>query len=252
MIHSFNALIISVRDRKEKYYVVQYHPSNQRMRHYNIVGMYKHAIVYAVLAVVVGNFPGVDSFQANVPASLAAATKNKERTPAAGYNNARTTVEKQTTSIALVQASKNGNSDINEEKTTVFCQYKDDCFGFLSFLCGVAVGDVVFTTAFVALSLVGALGTRQGLFPPDPKRPSVVDRKIPGVVAALTLVLSSPEVKDSILPVIGSIVNLDLIPDPDPIASSVQLGVGGFSITTAFWNIRWRDRFDYPQEFMDK
>ena len=155
----------------------------------------------------------------------------------------------------ILYATPNKKGDNNGE--TVFYQYKDDCFGFLFFLCGVAVGDVVFTGVFVVLSIAAAAATRQKLLPPDTKRPSIVDRKIPAAVAALTLLLSSPAFSEPLMSAMSGALSVVMgggldIPDPDPIARPVQLAVGGFSVITWALDIRWRDRFDYPQDFMNK
>jgi hypothetical protein len=123
--------------------------------------------------------------------------------------------------------------------------YKDDCFGFTSFIAGFAVQDFTFTGIFVSLSLLADVLTRVGLLPPDPKRPEIVDRRVPGAIAILTLGLSfsidstAVDVESSALVVNFSGFNL---------AQSVQLVICSFSAITAFGDIRWRDRFDYPSE----
>ena len=46
----------------------------------------------------------------------------------------------------------NGDDAEATSKTTI---YKDDCFGFTTFVAGVAVKDYLFTLIFVTLSLCG-------------------------------------------------------------------------------------------------
>jgi len=134
------------------------------------------------------------------------------------------------------------SNDDNDKEVSSRYEYKDDCFGFISFLGGLAMTDVIFTSVFVGLSLMAAVATRQGWLPSDPKRTTIVDRKIPGLVAALTLVLSS-----QLSQLLES--STSSLPSPDPIAQKVQLAICVFSIVTALLDIRWRDRFDYPEEF---
>lgn len=117
--------------------------------------------------------------------------------------------------------------------------YKDDCFGFLSFVASGGTRDVVFGSIFVVLSLTASFATAMKWFPVDPKRDTIVDRKVPGAIAALTILLST------VIP------TPEGVPEPIPEAQMVQLAIGGFSIVTAFLDIRWRDRFDYPEEFRD-
>lgn len=62
----------------------------------------------------------------------------------------------------------NGDGRETAPKTTI---YKDDCFGFTTFVAGIAVQDYVFTGIFAALSLTGDILTRVGVLPPDPKSP---------------------------------------------------------------------------------
>ena len=123
--------------------------------------------------------------------------------------------------------------------------YKDDCFGFISFPVGIGCQDVVFVGIFVFVSLFSDFLTRLGLLPPDPKRPKIVGRRVPGVVAAITLASTS------LISSLGVIDNFDIdIPEPSPNARTIEVAICSFSIMTAFLDIRWRDRFDYPEEFL--
>jgi hypothetical protein len=136
---------------------------------------------------------------------------------------------------SLPKKSSDGSS------TSKFYVYKDDCFGFTTFLGGIAVEDVVFTALFVSLSLGADVLARLKVLPPDPKRASIVDRKVPGVIALLTLTLAflgSGVVSESELMSIEGPANVKL-------AREVQLLICSFSAITAFLDIRWRDRFDY-------
>ena len=121
--------------------------------------------------------------------------------------------------------------------------YKDDCFGFTTFVAGIAVQDYVFTGIFAALSLIGDILTRVGILPPDPKRPYIVDRKVPGAVALLTL-LFRYLIADFVFDV-ETFQSVDFDAD---LARNVQLAFCIFSAVTAFLDIRWRDRFDYPND----
>ena len=162
---------------------------------------------------------------------------------------------------SLSSSSSNNDNEISSDvnDTSSNYVYKDDCFGFLSFLCGIAVGDVEFTTIFISLSLFAALLTKLKVLPRDFKRPTIATRKISGIIALVTLLLtthgvfidnSNQSILDTFLiPIIG----FDDIPTPPDIelATKIQLLIGGFSIlTTLPFDIRWRDRFDYPEEFM--
>ena len=122
--------------------------------------------------------------------------------------------------------------------------YKDDCFGFTTFVAGFAVQDYLFTGIFVALSLLGDILTRVGALPPDPKRPSIVDRRVPGTVALLTLFLRY--VAADWLVDVEAFVGDDM--DAIGLARNVQLAFCIFSFVTAFLDVRWRDRFDYPDD----
>jgi hypothetical protein len=125
--------------------------------------------------------------------------------------------------------------------TSKFYVYKDDCFGFATFLGGIAMQDVVFMALFVSLSLGADVLARLRVLPPDPKRASIVNRKVPGVIAVLTLTLAcigSGVVSQSELMSIEGPANVHL-------AREVQLLICSFSAITAFLDIRWRDRFDY-------
>ena len=91
-----------------------------------------------------------------------------------------------TSTTDCILSATNGNGREPAPKATI---YKDDCFGFTTFVAGIAVQDYVFTGIFTALSLMGDTLTRVGVLPPDPKRPYIVDRKVPGAVAILTLLV---------------------------------------------------------------
>ena len=133
----------------------------------------------------------------------------------------------------------NGNSDKTERSSLVV--YKDDSFGLTFFLAGVAVRDVLFTGIFCTFSLIADVLTRSGVLPPDPKNPRVVDRKVPGVIVGLTLLLTSnPDLSNQLL---ANFLG-EPLPPADPSARTVQLAIGAFSMITAFLDIRWRDRFD--------
>jgi len=124
--------------------------------------------------------------------------------------------------------------------------YKDDCFGFTSFIAGVAVQDFTFAGIFVSLSLLADVLTRVGVLPPDSKRREIVDRKVPGVIAILTLMLNAlvgPMVSSDATSSFSGIDEMDL-------GTKVQLAICSFSIVTAFFDIRWRDRFDYPEDYL--
>ena len=104
--------------------------------------------------------------------------------------------------------------------------------------------DLGFTLVFCALSLLVDLLGRGQVLPPDRKRPSIVDRRVPGVVALVTLLLtyllgmSSDNALSLPLPYTEP-PNVDL-------ARKVQGSICSFSIlTTLIFDIRWRDRFDY-------
>ena len=92
------------------------------------------------------------------------------------------------TTITSHEALFANNGD-DAETTKKAAIYKDDCFGFTTFVAGIAVQDYLFTLIFVALSLFGDVLTRIEILPPDPKKPYIVDRRVPGVVGILTLVL---------------------------------------------------------------
>ncbi|CAB9502760.1 expressed unknown protein [Seminavis robusta] len=117
--------------------------------------------------------------------------------------------------------------------------YKDDCFGLMSFLAGIGTRDPVFTGIFCLLSLLADVGTRQRWLPADYKNPEIVSRKVPAVIAILTLVLT-PVLVEPLTSVDASLFGAE----PDPIARPVQLVIGGFSIVTGLLDIRWRDRFN--------
>ena len=102
-----------------------------------------------------------------------------------------------------------------------------------------ATQDVVFGGVFVTLSLTAAFATAKKWLPVDPKRDTIVDRKVPGIVAVLTLAIAS------LAP------TPEGIPTPAEQAKTVQSAIVAFSFLTAFLDIRWRDRLDYPQEFRD-
>jgi hypothetical protein len=140
-------------------------------------------------------------------------------------------------------SSDDGN---DSKKMKTFTVYKDDCFGFTTFLAGIGSRDAVFVGIFVVLSLTADFGTRLGWLPADTKRPYIVDRKVPGAVAAITLSLTP-----LITPLVAAMGAVE-IPEPAPAARTVQLAVCSFSMITAFLDIRWRDRFDYPKEFYQK
>ena len=83
--------------------------------------------------------------------------------------------------------------------------------------------------------------TRIEILPPDPKRPYIIDRRVPGVVAILTLFLRYG--------IAASIVDVESLSTGDmdaDLARNVQVSFCIFSFVTAFLDIRWRDRFDYP------
>ena len=121
--------------------------------------------------------------------------------------------------------------------------YKDDCFGFTTFVAGFAVQDYLFTGIFVTLSLIGDILTRIEILPPDPKRPYIVDRRVPGAIAVLTLFLRYV-IADLILDV-ESLSPGDMDTE---LARNVQVAFCIFSFITAFLDLRWRDRFDYPDD----
>lgn len=132
----------------------------------------------------------------------------------------------------------NGDDAEATSNTTI---YKDDCFGVATFVAGVAVQDYLFTLIFVTLSLFGDVLTRIEILPPDPKRPYNVDRRVPGVVAILTLFLRYGIVASNVD--VESLSTGDMDAD---LARNVQVSFCIFSFVTAFLDIRWRDRFDYP------
>jgi hypothetical protein len=145
-----------------------------------------------------------------------------------------------------IRHDDDSNKSPIQSKNKPFTVYKDDCFGFTTFLAGIGSRDATFVGIFVVLSLTADFGTRLGWLPPDTKRPSIVDRKVPGAVAGLTLALTP-----LLTPFASSILSVD-IPEPAPAARTLQLAVCSFSMITAFWDIRWRDRFDYPEDFYQK
>lgn len=108
--------------------------------------------------------------------------------------------------------------------------------------------DAVFTSVFVSLSLTADVLARLRLLPPDPKRPTaIVDRKVPGVIALLTLATSTylaPIVNNSHNDS-GFLHTLFVDPPDVELARKVQLSICVFSAVTSFLDIRWRDRFDY-------
>mmetsp|Transcript_5454 Transcript_5454/g.11960 ORF Transcript_5454/g.11960 Transcript_5454/m.11960 type:complete len:236 (-) Transcript_5454:56-763(-) len=124
--------------------------------------------------------------------------------------------------------------------------YKDDCFGFITFIGGIAVQDFTFTGIFASLSLLADVLVRLGFLPPDSKRLDIVDRKVPGVIAILTLLLNN--FFGLTLAASGS-SSISSTTTDDNLAWKVQLAICSFSIVTAFFDIRWRDRFDYPEDF---
>ena len=133
-----------------------------------------------------------------------------------------------------------GDKAETTSKTTI---YKDDCFGFTTFVAGIAVQDYLFTGIFVTLSLIGDILTRIEILPPDPKRTYIVDRRVPGVIAVLTLFLRYV-IADLILDV-ESLSPGDMDTE---LARNVQVAFCIFSFITAFLDLRWRDRFDYPDD----
>ena len=154
--------------------------------------------------------------------------------------------------FALRSSSNSDDANPSSSSSSNYYEYKDDCFGFLSFGAGAGTGDVVFAGIFVTLSLLAATATRLRLFPPDVKRPTIVDRRYPGGVAAVTwLLTSTPAVNDALRHTASdTFLHSTLMPVPDPnLAKMVQFILCLFSVTTAWLDIRWRDRFDYPQEF---
>jgi len=97
---------------------------------------------------------------------------------------------------------------------------------------------LVYTGTFVVLSLVADILTQLDTLPPDPKRPGIVDRKVPGVIAILTLIITY---------LYYSLGDGEY--NTSELAQKVQLGICSFSAIPAFLDIRWRDRFDYgPDE----
>ena len=135
------------------------------------------------------------------------------------------------------------NDGDGAETTSKAAIYKDDCFGFTTFVAGIAVQDYLFTLIFVALSLFGDILTRIEILSPDPKRPYIVDRRVPGVVGIVTLFLRYA--------VGDSVVDAQLLSGGDldaELARTVQVAFCVFSFVTAFLDIRWRDRFDYPDD----
>uniref|UniRef100_A0A7S2E8S0 Uncharacterized protein n=1 Tax=Ditylum brightwellii TaxID=49249 RepID=A0A7S2E8S0_9STRA len=135
--------------------------------------------------------------------------------------------------------SKKNDDSSSSTTTTTTTIYNDDCFGLTSFVAGIGTGDIPFAIVFVTLTAIAALLTQQKLLPPDWKNPEIVDRKVPGVIAALTL-LFTPAVTDAL---VKSGVLDDVSPsmDVDPIGKYVQIGICSFSMITAFLDIRWRD-----------
>lgn len=130
----------------------------------------------------------------------------------------------------------------DDTSRSTFFVYKDDCFGFITFLGGIAVQDILFTSLFVSFSLGADFLARLKILPPDSKRASVVDRKVPGLIAILTLVLAS--VGSGILSTENALLTVQAPPDLG-VAREAQLLICSFSAITAFLDIRWRDRFDY-------
>lgn len=137
-------------------------------------------------------------------------------------------------------ASDNGDDADTTSKAAI---YKDDSFGFTTFVAGIAVQDYLFTGIFVTLSLFGDIFTRIGILPPDPKRPYIVDRRVPGVVGILTLFLRYT-IAESVVDV-PSLLPGDMDAE---LARTLQYAFCIFSCVTAFLDIRWRDQFDYPDD----
>jgi len=119
--------------------------------------------------------------------------------------------------------------------------YNDDSFGLTWFVAGFATKDITFAAVFAGLTIAAAAATRLGVLPMDWKYPKFVDRKVPGVIAALTLLLT---------PIASDVLATDFHLDPsaaagvDPSARSVQLAICSFSMVTAFFDIRWRDTLE--------
>lgn len=126
--------------------------------------------------------------------------------------------------------------------------YKDDCFGFITFLAGIAVSDYIFAGTFVALSLLADILTGFGVLLADTKRPTIVDRRIPGCVSIIMIALSLViDYNNNTSPSDGL---LSYYEQHDlTTARMIQFALCSFSIVTAFLDLRWRDRFDYPSEF---
>jgi hypothetical protein len=163
-------------------------------------------------------------------------------------------IRSSTTAVEMRSATSTeskSKSDINQTTTTIATNnkkdnsttpiiYKDDCFGFITFIAGIAFQDDIFTGIFVLLTLIAAILSKFNILPSDTKRPEIVDRKIPGVIAILTLLSSfGYHTFDENNFIIGDF----------ELSQKVQLSFCYFSIITSFLDIRWRDRFDYPNEF---
>ena len=161
------------------------------------------------------------------------------------YHCTSSTIKIRSSTTAIEMTNANTESESKKDNSTPPpIIYKDDCFGFITFIAGIAFQDDIFTGIFVLLTLIAAILSKFNILPSDTKRPEIVDRKIPGIIAILTLLLSFGYYNNGINEnnfIIGD-YNFEL-------SQKVQLGFCSFSIITSFLDIRWRDRFDYPNEF---
>lgn len=147
------------------------------------------------------------------------------------------------------------NDNLNVKEDDGYYYYKDDCFGFTTFLAGIAVQDIQFTFLYTSLSLFAGLLTKLCILPPDKKRPSIVSRKVPGIIAVLMLlfIISSSSISttaagennNSITFLSSSSSLFEMDPDDLDFARKIQFAICSFSAVTSFLDIRWRDRIDY-------
>lgn len=138
--------------------------------------------------------------------------------------------------IQLFAASKD---DPEPEMKNSLKLYNDDSFGLTAFIAGIGTKDAAFAAVFISLTVVAAGATRVGVLPMDWKYPKYVDRRVPGVIAALALLGT---------PLVSGLLEANFAVEPaDPIARPAQLAICSFSMVTAFFDIRWRDGFE-PKE----
>jgi hypothetical protein len=106
--------------------------------------------------------------------------------------------------------------------------YSDDCFGLVSLFGGFATMDVVFVPIFVTVSAMAATLTRMALLP--------ANKRVPGVVAALTFVLTlvvsnivdSNVLSAALTEVLGYAPSMSADINPD--ATLIELALCSFSI----------------------